>query len=126
VGQANVGQTICRSGYTRGVRPPRGVTDEIKRRMIRAYGAYAGTDPRSYELDHLISLELGGAPADEANLWAQARSGPHGSEQKDAVSNFLNDEVCAGRSRLVEAQRAIATDWIALYESLPERLKRRS
>jgi hypothetical protein len=102
------------------------VTDEIKRRMIGAYGAYAGADPRPYELDHLISLELGGAPADEANLWPQARSGPHRSEQKDAVSNYLNDEVCAGRAPLAEAQRAIATDWIAVYASLPERYRRRA
>ena len=127
VGQANLAQTICRSGYTRTVRPPRGVTDEIKRRAIRAYGAYAGTDPRGYELDHLISLELGGAPADEANLWPEARDGPQrarGSEAKDAVENFLHDQICRGRMTLADGQRAIATNWIAVYDGLPERLKR--
>lgn len=126
VGQANVGETICRRGYTKTVRPPRGVTDEIKRRAIRAYNAYAGTDPRGYELDHLISLELGGAPADEANLWPEARgaSGPRGSEAKDAVENYLHQQICQGRMSLADAQRAIATDWVAVYEALPERWKK--
>src|SRR5262245_8041328 len=118
VTQANVGQTICVRGYTRTVRPPVGVTTEIKRRMIRAYGAYAGTDLRSYELDHLINLSIGGAPADEANLWPEARNaqGPRGAEAKDAVELYLQRQVCASRMPLAEAQRAIATDWVQLYD----------
>jgi hypothetical protein len=127
VGQANLSQTVCRSGYTRTVRPPRGVTDEIKRRAIRAYGAYAGGDPRGYELDHLVSLALGGAPADEANLWPEARNGPQrarGAEAKDAVESYLHDQICRGRMTLADAQRAIATNWVAVYDGLPERLKR--
>ena len=64
--EGDVHRTICLRGYTRTVRPPRQATDAIKRRQLRAYGDYAGTDPRAYELDHLVSLELGGAPADEA------------------------------------------------------------
>jgi hypothetical protein len=126
VGQATLAETICRRGYTKMVRPPRGVTDEIKRRAIRAYGAYGGTDPRGYELDHLISLELGGAPADEANLWPEARSasGARGSEAKDAVENYLHDQICLGRMSLADAQRAIATNWVTVYDGLPERLKK--
>jgi hypothetical protein len=116
-------RTICARGYTRTVRPAREVTDAIKRRQIRAYGDYAGSDPRAYELDHLVSLELGGAPADEANLWPQARGGVAGAEQKDAVENWLHQEVCAGRLPLAEAQRQIATDWRAAYAALPEAAK---
>ena len=34
---------------------------------------------------------------------------------KDAVENSLNREVCRGSIALVEAQRQIATDWLAAY-----------
>ena len=123
VGQANVAATICVRGYTRTVRPPVGVTNAIKRRAIAAYGNYAGSDLRNYELDHLISLELGGAPADEANLWPEAHGGPRGSEAKDAVENFLHQQICAGKMTLADAQRAIATDWVRVYDAMPERAR---
>lgn len=67
------------------------------------------------ELDHLISLELGGADTLD-NLWPQC--GPGGAplaqrrfKQKDAVENYLAREVRAGRLNLQEAQRGIAADW---------------
>jgi hypothetical protein len=67
------------------------------------------------ELDHIISLELGGADTLE-NLWPQC--GPNKValakrffKQKDAVENFLNREVKAGRIDLSAAQRGIAEDW---------------
>ncbi len=123
VGQASVAATICVRGYTRTVRPPVGVTNAIKRRAIAAYGNYAGSDLRNYELDHLISLELGGAPADEANLWPEARGGPRGSEAKDVVENFLHQQICAGKMTLADAQRAIATDWVRVYDAMPERAR---
>jgi hypothetical protein len=34
---------------------------------------------------------------------------------KDAVENFLNREVCRGTIQLVDTQRMIATDWLAIY-----------
>jgi hypothetical protein len=33
---------------------------------------------------------------------------------KDAVENFLNREVCRGTIALGDAQRQIATDWLAV------------
>ena len=58
VTQANIHETICRSGYSANVRPPTSVTVPIKAERMSAYGY---TDaPANYELDHLISLELGG------------------------------------------------------------------
>jgi hypothetical protein len=68
VTQANIDQTICVSGYTTTVRPPESVTEAVKVRAMAAYGL-AGLG--SYELDHLIPLELGGAPADIRNLWPE-------------------------------------------------------
>jgi hypothetical protein len=67
------------------------------------------------ELDHIISLELGGADTLE-NLWPQC--GPNKAvlnkrffKQKDAVENFLAREVKAGRMDLGKAQRGISEDW---------------
>jgi len=67
------------------------------------------------ELDHLISLELGGADTLD-NIWPQC--GPSGValpqrdfKQKDTVENFLAMQVRTGRMQLSEAQKAIATDW---------------
>jgi hypothetical protein len=106
--------TICTSGYTATVRPPVTVTDRIKRDQMAAYGI-EGQPPNSYELDHLISLELGGAPADVANLWPQPWEGGTNAHQKDAVETHLKQEVCRGAVALLDAQRMIATDWLAVY-----------
>ncbi len=110
VTQANVRSTICRRGYTSSVRPPQAVTHAIKVRVTRAYGI--GALPFSQiELDHLVPLSLGGSSS-EANLWPQLRSAAHGADDKDTVEVRLNREVCSGRMRLADAQRAIATDWL--------------
>src|SRR5664279_3814140 len=74
---------------------------------IAAYG-YTDTSPRSYEEDHLISLELGGASSDQRNLWPEPGTSPN---PKDKVENELHRRVCAGSMPLAEAQQRIATDW---------------
>jgi hypothetical protein len=67
------------------------------------------------ELDHLISLELGGADTTD-NIWPQC--GPDGValseryfKRKDAVENFLAKQVRDGKMSLADAQKGIATDW---------------
>ena len=67
------------------------------------------------ELDHLISLELGGADTLD-NLWPQC--GPDGVplakryfKIKDKVENFLAKQVRDGTMTLQDAQRGIASDW---------------
>jgi hypothetical protein len=110
VTQDNITSTICVSGYTRTVRPPATYTNALKIDQMRAYG-FTGT-PGDYEEDHLIALELGGAPSDPKNLWPEPRRSIGGrAEDKDQVENYLHAEVCAGRITLAEAQRRIATDW---------------
>jgi hypothetical protein len=51
---------------------------------------------RTWEIDHLISREFGGA--DEiANLWPQAYgTSPWNATLKDKLENRLNKEMCAG------------------------------
>ncbi len=100
-----LGTTICKPGWTTTVRPPTSVTNRIKKDTDVAYGLPADTKG---ELDHLISLELGGAPADPRNLWVQPGPIPN---PKDTVENRLHAAVCAGQVTLGAAQHAIATDW---------------
>jgi len=67
------------------------------------------------ELDHLISLELGGADTLD-NIWPQC--GPSGValseryfKRKDAVENYLAKQVKEHKIDLSAAQRGIASDW---------------
>ena len=98
------------------MRPAVSVTDRIKREQMAAYGLQ-GELLSGYELDHLISLELGGAPADVANLWPESWTGDTNAHQKDAVETHLKREVCTGAMSLSDAQRMIATDWLAVYRA---------
>jgi hypothetical protein len=110
-----VGQTVCTRGYTATVRPPAALTERIKREQMAAYGL-TGQRLADYELDHLIPLELGGAPSDAANLWPQPWAGDHNAHEKDAVEDFLRQRVCRGSTALLDAQRQIATNWVAVYQ----------
>jgi hypothetical protein len=69
-----------------------------------------------YELDYLITPELGGA-ADRQNLWPE-RYGSRvwNARVKDELERLLPEMVCAGRLDLATAQRDIAVDWIAAYK----------
>ena len=124
VTQRNLGQTICRrGGYTRSVRPPESVTERLKRRQVRQYGyaqqvGHAGLRLRHYEEDHLVSLELGGSPADPRNLWPEPHRvvGGWGSHAKDRLESRLHTMVCRGQLGLTDAQRMIATNWIVAYK----------
>jgi hypothetical protein len=72
--------------------------------------------PRSYEVDYLISPALGGAD-DIRNLWPQPyASGEWNAHVKDALENYLHDQVCAGNLDLETAQRDISVNWISAYQ----------
>jgi len=106
--------TICRRGYTRRVRPPERVTQAIKRERLAAYGEPRAR-LRNVELDHLVPLELGGAPAAVANLWPESLDGPRGARVKDRLEDALNHAVCRHRLDLAKAQAGIAADWESAY-----------
>ena len=98
--------TICRTGYTKSIRPPKAITNAEKQASAAAYG-YTGP-LGDLEYDHLVPLSLGGDPNDPRNLWAEPGASPN---PKDAVESQLHDLVCAGAVSLPAAQDAIATDW---------------
>lgn len=110
VTQANIQQTICKSGWTATIRPASYFTTGLKKEQIVQY-RYKDTNPSNYEEDHLISLQLGGSPDDEKNLWPQSYKTTPNARDKDQVENYLKREVCAGRMTLKEAQKAIRSNW---------------
>lgn len=112
VTQADIYSTICRSGYTRTVRPPEAQTGRFKFRV--AYIAYGDPHSERTELDHLVSLELGGSN-DATNLWPEYPPTPNG---KDKVENTLNRAVCDGQVTLAAAQNAIASNWTTAEKKL--------
>jgi hypothetical protein len=71
---------------------------------------------QEYELDFLITPELGGV-ADQRNLWPERyASGAWNARVKDDLERLLPDLVCQGALDLATAQRDIADDWIAAYK----------
>ena len=113
---------ICTPGYSKGVR---NVTAETKREVYAEYGlagnhtGYCDVD-QGCEIDHLISLELGGSN-EPANLWPEPYTGiAWNAHVKDILENRLHEMVCARELPLEEAQREIATDWIATYHRYVE------
>lgn len=107
VTQQTIKETICTHGWTKTVRPPVTVTNEIKQSKLKARGE-PSTNDRLYELDHIIPLELGGSPADIRNLQLQLWPEAH---QKDMTENCLKETVCRGALSLDEARRHIWEDW---------------
>ena len=103
---------IAVPGYTKKVR---NVPIDVKRQVYAEYGI-TSHQPGDYEIDHLISLELGGSNSPK-NLWPQSYlTQPWNAHVKDQLENEMHDEVCSGKVELATAQHEIATDWIAAYK----------
>jgi hypothetical protein len=111
VTQDNIHQTICVKGWTDTVRPPSSYTNMLKTMQLARYGQPA--QPRDYEEDHLIALEIGGAPTNPDNLFPEPRKGPRGTvaSDKDREENRLHTAVCSGQMDLATAQQTIVTEW---------------
>lgn len=112
--QQNIRSTVCVKGYTKTVRPPAYFTNKLKKTQIREYG-YADTDPRDYEEDHLIPLNIGGKPDSPQNLWPQPRNSEWAAAKKDELEFKLYKLVCDGKVPLADAQHAYTSDWIRAY-----------
>jgi len=100
---------VCTSGYATRVRD---VSDAEKADVYDRYGVT--WVPYQHEVDHLISLELGGSNAIR-NLWPEPYAGRWGARTKDMLENRLHELVCDGRLSLASAQRQEARDWVAAY-----------
>lgn len=100
---------ICVSGYSASVRNvPQAEATAVYARYGVAHVPYA------HEVDHLVSLEIGGSNA-IANLWPEPYAGRWGARTKDVLENRLHELVCSGRLALRKAQRIEARNWVAAY-----------
>jgi len=101
---------ICTSGYTATVR---NVPASVKKQVFAEYHI----DPTSdkFEVDHLISLELGGSN-DIKNLWPQSyTTQPLNAHRKDVLENKLHSLICSKQITIKNAQKAISVDWVNAY-----------
>jgi hypothetical protein len=100
---------LCVPGYT----AHKGIRHVTLTEKAKVYAAYH-IDPRQggpYEIDHLISLELGGSN-DPRNLWPQSYvTKPVNAHIKDALEDHLHALVCRGKVPLSQAQSDLAADW---------------
>lgn len=94
--------------------PSRVVSAEVRHTVLRAYGM-EDAPAEAYELDALITPELGGT-TDARNLWPQRYASlVWHARVKDVLEERLAADVCAGHLDLLTAQRDLSTDWVAAY-----------
>jgi hypothetical protein len=94
---------------------PRSISPRVRQAVLRDYSMEL-VSARDYELDYLITPELGGSD-DRRNLWPERYSSDvWNARVKDELERLLPKLVCAGTVPLATAQRDMATDWIAAYQ----------
>jgi hypothetical protein len=99
---------ICRAGYASAHRD---VSFATKLRVYAAYGITQRAPyghPGSYEMDHLIPLELGGSNS-RLNLFPEPYPG---YIAKDHMENIMRRKVCDGEINLRRAQLFFVRQYI--------------
>ena len=93
----------------------RDVPAALQEAVFKEYGI-SDARPHAYEVDYLITPELGGAN-DIRNLWPEPYyTSAWNAHVKDALEDRLHEMVCSGQLDLATAQRELSTDWIAAYK----------
>jgi hypothetical protein len=100
VTQETIGETICKHGWTKTIRPSSSYTSQLKLEQMETYRRAGSAS--DYQEDHLISLELGGHPTDTRNLWPEPIER---ALEVDSIEDELNARVCSGEISLAEGQR---------------------
>jgi len=93
----------------------REVPEPLQQKVLAEYGI-RNARSSDFEVDYLITPGLGGSE-DVRNLWPE----PHAnatwnSYVKDQLEARMHQMVCTHQLSLQDAQREIATDWIAAYK----------
>lgn len=102
---------LCTPGYSATVR---NVPESEKAAVFKEYGI--DRHSMRFEVDHLISLELGGSN-DIKNLWPQSyQTTPLNATVKDGLENRLHWLICHAGLPPATAQKAIAGDWTVAYK----------
>jgi hypothetical protein len=106
---------ICTPDYSSKVR---NVPQSEKNAVYAEYGIPRTHYGRPYEVDHIVSLELGGSN-DIGNLYPEAAANPSpGFHIKDKLENKLHSLVCSQQIGLRTVQKAIASNWVVLYKNV--------
>lgn len=103
-------EKICTTGYTKTIR---NVSETTKKMIFKLYNIQKINN--IFEVDHLISLELGGSN-EIINLWPESYFTNWNARDKDKIENRLRKLVCSNKISLEQAQFEIATDWISAYK----------
>lgn len=122
-------QQVCQKGYANvlngGVR---NVPESEKRAVFIEYFGAVPAHPGNYEIDHCVSLEIGGSN-DQKNLWPEAYTniingvdlGAHTKDKlEDRMAALLRDDLKANgpvhaTALMHQFQNEIATNWISAY-----------
>ncbi len=99
---------ICAKDFRTG--PWRKVSESEKKTACEMYGITSGCPGPGYEVDHLISLELGGNDS-VANLWPQPLTQARIKDHR--VEDVLPKLICSGKMSMVDAQKCISSNWVA-------------
>lgn len=87
----------------------------VQRQVFQEYGMN-GVPSNNYEVDFLITPELGGSD-DIHNLWPQPYdSTVWNAHVKDELEDRLHELVCNGELGLRTAQHDISANWILAYK----------
>lgn len=117
---------ICIVGYTKTVR---NVKTRTRHQVFAKYGITKG-HYREYEVDHFISLALGGDNSLE-NLFPQpyevyltvnGKNVRMGAREKDVVESNLHRRICRGEFTMKQAQEIITTNWVGYYLKLKKKI----
>jgi hypothetical protein len=104
-------EQLCRGEHP-GVEP---ADPGVRRRILKDYGM-AEVAQHEYELDYLITPELGGAN-DRRNLWPERYADRKwNAKVKDQLEDLLPTLVCQGTIDLQTAQQDIAANWVEAYK----------
>lgn len=120
-------EQVVKVGFTKDARH---VSNPLKWQVLVRYGLAKGDFdqaklsalPKLYEIDHFISLELGGAN-DIKNLWPEpyafaVKGETLGARQKDVVETGLHRMMKKGNLTLRQAQAIIRKDWVRAYHEI--------
>ena len=104
---------VC--GAAPDVTTPRIIPVSVQRQVFQEYGI-DGVPSKNYEVDFLITPELGGSD-DIHNLWPEPYySTVWNAHVKDELEGRLHQMVCNGELDLSTAQHDISDDWILAYK----------
>jgi hypothetical protein len=93
----------------------RHVTESMKQQVFKEYGIDP-TRHADFEVDHLVSRELGGAD-DVRNLWPESYvTLPWNAHLNDRLENHLHELLCAKQITLEEGHKEITYDWTKTYK----------